>query len=111
MSISGLVVEYIVAIDVTRVRFPADALLLALYCSGGKRNEPGGRGYRCGPFQWHSAGKEAGDGAARELHPPWARAGMRITYARATTMGPFRELNPGPLAPEARIIPLDQTAI
>ena len=27
-SISGLVVEYIVAIDVTRVRFPADALLL-----------------------------------------------------------------------------------
>ena len=27
MSISGLVVEYIVAIDVTRVRFPADALL------------------------------------------------------------------------------------
>ena len=25
MSISGLVVEYIVAIDVTRVRFPADA--------------------------------------------------------------------------------------
>jgi hypothetical protein len=27
-SISGLVVEYIVAIDVTRVRFPADACLL-----------------------------------------------------------------------------------
>jgi hypothetical protein len=27
MSISGLVVEYIVAIDVTRVRFPADAYL------------------------------------------------------------------------------------
>ena len=26
-SISGLVVEYIVAIDVTRVRFPADAVL------------------------------------------------------------------------------------
>ena len=26
MSISGLVVEYIAAIDVTRVRFPADAL-------------------------------------------------------------------------------------
>ena len=26
LSISGLVVEYIVAIDVTRVRFPADAL-------------------------------------------------------------------------------------
>ena len=25
LSISGLVVEYIVAIDVTRVRFPADA--------------------------------------------------------------------------------------
>ena len=30
-SISGLVVEYIVAIDVTRVRFPADALALHLY--------------------------------------------------------------------------------
>ena len=28
-SISGLVVEYIVAIDVTRVRFPADALSIA----------------------------------------------------------------------------------
>ena len=28
-SISGLVVEYIVAIDVTRVRFPADAYLVA----------------------------------------------------------------------------------
>jgi hypothetical protein len=28
-SISGLVVEYIVAIDVTRVRFPADAFLLS----------------------------------------------------------------------------------
>ena len=27
-SISGLVVEYIVAIDVTRVRFPDDAFLL-----------------------------------------------------------------------------------
>jgi hypothetical protein len=27
-SISGLVVEYIVAIDVTRVRFPADAYLI-----------------------------------------------------------------------------------
>ncbi len=31
-SISGLVVEYIVAIDVTRVRFPADALLPLLIC-------------------------------------------------------------------------------
>ena len=29
-SISGLVVEYIVAIDVTRVRFPADAILFFL---------------------------------------------------------------------------------
>ena len=28
MSISGLVVEYIVAIDVTRVRFPADAICM-----------------------------------------------------------------------------------
>ena len=31
MSISGLVVEYIVAIDVTRVRFPADAFLLPVF--------------------------------------------------------------------------------
>ncbi len=30
-SISGLVVEYIVAIDVTRVRFPADAFLLPVF--------------------------------------------------------------------------------
>ena len=28
ISISGLVVEYIVAIDVTRVRFPADAFVV-----------------------------------------------------------------------------------
>lgn len=32
ISISGLVVEYIVAIDVTRVRFPADALLVLHRC-------------------------------------------------------------------------------
>ena len=31
VGISGLVVEYIVAIDVTRVRFPADALLSSLF--------------------------------------------------------------------------------
>ena len=31
-SISGLVVEYIVAIDVTRVRFPADAFADPLPC-------------------------------------------------------------------------------
>ena len=30
MGISGLVVEYIVAIDVTRVRFPADAFSVAV---------------------------------------------------------------------------------
>ena len=30
-SISGLVVEYIVAIDVTRVRFPADAIFHFLF--------------------------------------------------------------------------------
>ena len=30
--ISGLVVEYIVAIDVTRARFPADALLACTSC-------------------------------------------------------------------------------
>ena len=31
-GISGLVVEYIVAIEVTRVRFPADAILHFLFC-------------------------------------------------------------------------------
>ena len=31
-SISGLVVEYIVAIDVTRVRFPADAFFDVRVC-------------------------------------------------------------------------------
>ena len=31
MSISGLVVEYIVAIDVTRVRFPADASFISVF--------------------------------------------------------------------------------
>ena len=31
-GISGLVVEYIVAIDVTRVRFPADALFVNFCC-------------------------------------------------------------------------------
>ena len=33
-SISGLVVEYVVAIDVTRVRFPADAIFLSLQFFG-----------------------------------------------------------------------------
>ena len=33
-GISGLVAEYIVAIDVTRVRFPADASNLCLYEAG-----------------------------------------------------------------------------
>jgi hypothetical protein len=33
IGISGLVVEYIVAIDVTRVRFPADAI--CIFCDGG----------------------------------------------------------------------------
>ena len=36
-SISGLVAEYIVAIDVTRVRFPADANLMRQSCWYGER--------------------------------------------------------------------------
>ena len=36
IGVSGLVVEYIVAIDVTRVRFPADALYFFVF-SGEKR--------------------------------------------------------------------------
>ena len=35
-GISGLVVEYVVAIDVTRVRFPADALFIYLRTLGQK---------------------------------------------------------------------------
>ena len=42
MGISGLVVEYIVAIDVTRVRFPADAFFVATGLAGGKKcRDPG----------------------------------------------------------------------
>ena len=33
-----------------------------------------------------------------------------LTFSGEETQGLFRELNPGPLAPGARIMPLDQTA-
>ena len=33
-----------------------------------------------------------------------------VLYSRGRKLGPVRESNPGPLAPEARIIPLDQQA-
>ena len=33
-----------------------------------------------------------------------------VLYSRGKKLGPVRESNPGPLAPEARIIPLDQQA-
>ena len=36
---------------------------------------------------------------------------VNIVIDKSKRYGPFRELNPGPLAPEARIIPLDQTAM
>ena len=62
-SISGLVVEYIVAIDVTRVRFPADALLCCL---------------------WHTLA------LAGRLPQKWTHW----------------DLNPGPSACEADVIPL-----
>lgn len=42
MGISGLVAEYIVAIDVTRVRFPADAAFL-LFVFGESLSWPGGQ--------------------------------------------------------------------
>ena len=35
---------------------------------------------------------------------------MRLNSIKLKKYGPLRELNPGPLAPEARIIPLDQVA-
>ena len=45
VSISGLVVEYIVAIDVTRVRFPADTSVRVFFLSlGDGRGRPGGSG-------------------------------------------------------------------
>ena len=34
----------------------------------------------------------------------------KCLYSRGRKLGPVRESNPGPLAPEARIIPLDQQA-
>ena len=37
-SISGLVAEYIVAINVTRVRFPADAIISIQPCCSGERD-------------------------------------------------------------------------
>ena len=33
-----------------------------------------------------------------------------VKYDKIVNWGPVRESNPGPLAPEARIIPLDQQA-
>ena len=39
-SIGGLVVEYIVAIDVTRVRFPADASLVCVGEAGIQKTSP-----------------------------------------------------------------------
>ena len=35
---------------------------------------------------------------------------VNVLYSRGRKRGPVRESNPGPLAPEARIIPLDQQA-
>ena len=35
---------------------------------------------------------------------------VNVLYSRGRKWGPVRESNPGPLAPEARIIPLDQQA-
>ena len=62
---------------------------------------------------WHSAGvawgaraREAGEVGRREDEP--SRSEMKVLGGRGK--GLLRELNPGPLAPEARIIPLDQAA-
>ena len=40
----------------------------------------------------------------------WGQVGVMDWARTVRTKGLLRELNPGPLAPEARIIPLDQTA-
>ena len=62
---------------------------------------------------WHPAGvawgaraREAGEVGRREDEPP--RSEMKVLEGRGK--GLLRELNPGPLAPEARFIPLDQAA-
>ena len=57
-SISGLVVEYIVAIDVTRVRFPADALL-----AGSRRGSFGMRRRKAATL-----GDEGGEGEQEIKH-------------------------------------------
>ena len=44
-SISGLVVEYIVAIDVTQVRFPADAFFAPPASSCTRQTTPGAHHY------------------------------------------------------------------
>ena len=50
--------------------------------------------------------KEIGDDAKKN------RKGTHFTeYGNKDEGGPVRELNPGPLAPKARILPLDQRAV
>ncbi|KRX72788.1 Serum response factor-binding protein 1 [Trichinella sp. T6] len=48
----------------------------------------------------------------KSIHPSWeaAKRKKKLESFHAKPMGPVRELNPGPLAPKARIIPLDQQA-
>ena len=41
---------------------------------------------------------------------PGGEGGQKVHLAGADAGGLSRDLNPGPLAPEARIIPLDQQA-
>ena len=53
-SISGLVVEYIVAIDVTRVRFPANASYWRLYQQDGMPSHPVKGGLDSTTFLGHS---------------------------------------------------------
>ena len=63
--------------------------------------------------------RKASEGEPVEMHG--ARKGLpraagavalaaRMRVVKAIGMGLLRELNPGPLAPEARIMPLDQAA-
>ena len=60
--------------------------------------------FSCG-MPWASLVFEACASAVSE-----ARKSLRAPVTRQASLGLLRELNPGPLAPEARIMPLDQAA-
>ena len=103
MCVSGLVVELLPATESARVRFPAHAFSLA---RGGKEkaterielSTPGLRDL-CSATELSGLG----EAVAPATH-------VKLEARHKAENGLSRESNPGPLAPKARIIPLDQTA-